>query len=320
MKKYFLIALCLITFSGWAQLTGTYLKVPALTTPVGRALPDSTLIFVKQQVAFYMTTHALTATQTVQYAIDSAWYAKVGHLVFGTVTATVANIETLSVTGQSTTKSITTTGDNSITGNLSVSGTAGTGTQTVTGDISATGNVTAATVSATTFTGTTGTLTKITADTANVTTLAITGEATTKSITTTGSVTVIGSISSTTGMTSTGQFFADSSMYFGDDGDKVWRRFFYQQMGTPSSRGVLENMADYYIQAKDGLSQILVLKRDSSLTDCGVDIMNVVKQVYLGKDTTGIGSTANIGTQLYYNGHFYGLIAGEPPTWKQLDN
>lgn len=100
MKKYLLIALCLITVSGWAQLTGTYLKVPALTTPVGRALPDSTLIFVKQQVAFYMTTHALTATQTVQYAIDAGWYAKEGHqnFVFGTVIATAATASTVTLT------------------------------------------------------------------------------------------------------------------------------------------------------------------------------------------------------------------------------
>lgn len=37
-------------------------------------------------------------------------------------------------------------------------------------------------------------------------------------------------------------------------------------------------------------------------------------------DTTGIGSTANIGTMMYFDGHFYGLIAGTPPTWAQLDN
>jgi len=37
-------------------------------------------------------------------------------------------------------------------------------------------------------------------------------------------------------------------------------------------------------------------------------------------DTTGSGSTANIGRIHYYNGHFYGLIAGSPPAWKQIDN
>lgn len=37
-------------------------------------------------------------------------------------------------------------------------------------------------------------------------------------------------------------------------------------------------------------------------------------------DTTGVGSTANVGTMMYYNGHFYGLKAGLPPTWVQLDN
>ena len=39
-----------------------------------------------------------------------------------------------------------------------------------------------------------------------------------------------------------------------------------------------------------------------------------------GKDTSGVGSTAKIGIMQYYNGHFYGLIAGSPPLWKQLDN
>ena len=230
MKKYILIVLCLITFSGWAQLTGTYLKVPALTTPVGRALPDSTLIFVKQQVAFYMTTHALTATQTVQYAIDSSWYAKVGHLVFGTVTATVANIETLSVTGQSTTKSITTTGDNSITGNLAVSGTAGTGTLTVTGDASATGNVTAETVN-------------------------------------------------------TGQ--GDYELYAMD-----------QDVSTTSS---------------PSFSNLTAGTVTSTIT-----ITPKIK--YVGTDTTGVGSTANIGTTMLFDGHLYIVVDGTPPTWKQLDN
>ena len=37
-------------------------------------------------------------------------------------------------------------------------------------------------------------------------------------------------------------------------------------------------------------------------------------------DTTGIGSTANVGTMMYYNGHFYGLKPGSPPVWVQLDN
>jgi hypothetical protein len=43
-----------------------------------------------------------------------------------------------------------------------------------------------------------------------------------------------------------------------------------------------------------------------------------IKQV--ATDTAGIGSTANVGTMMYFNGHFYGLKAGTPPTWVQLDN
>lgn len=37
-------------------------------------------------------------------------------------------------------------------------------------------------------------------------------------------------------------------------------------------------------------------------------------------DTTGKGSSASVGKVMYYDGHFYGLIKGSPPEWKQLDN
>ena len=39
-----------------------------------------------------------------------------------------------------------------------------------------------------------------------------------------------------------------------------------------------------------------------------------------GTDTTGVGSSAKVGTIQYYNGNFYGLKAGTPPTWVQLNN
>lgn len=39
-----------------------------------------------------------------------------------------------------------------------------------------------------------------------------------------------------------------------------------------------------------------------------------------GTDTTGLGGTPNIGRMMYYNGHFYGVVAGVPPAWVQLDN
>ena len=144
--------------------------------------------------------------------------------------------------------------------------------------------------------------------------ITVSGTAGTASLTVNGSHTVTGYLNPQ------GPFYADSSLYFGCDYSNTWMRFFYQQVGIPRSRWVIENMADYYIQAKNGLSQVLAIQRDTSLTESGVNHLNVVKQVYLGKDTTGIGSTANIGTTLYYNGHFYGLIAGTPPVWKQLDN
>lgn len=237
MKKILFISVFMILSAvGMAQLTGTYLKVYSKTTPVARSLPDSTVIFVKNQAAFYMTTHAMTATQTVQYMIDSSFILTIAS---GTSSATIADMS----------------------------------------------------------------VTSVTASTATVSTLTVTG-----------SHTVTGYLNPQ------GPFYADSSLYFGCDYSNTWMRFFYQQVGIPRSRGVIENMADYYIQAKNGLSQVLAIQRDTTLTESGVNHLNVVKQVYLGKDTTGIGSTANIGTTLYYNGHFYGLIESTPPSWKQLDN
>ena len=39
-----------------------------------------------------------------------------------------------------------------------------------------------------------------------------------------------------------------------------------------------------------------------------------------GTDTTGVGATSKVGTIQYFNGNFYGLKAGTPPTWVQLNN
>jgi hypothetical protein len=317
MKKILFISVFMILSAvGMAQLTGTYLKVYSKTTPVGRSLPDSTVIFVKNQAAFYMTTQPMTATQTVQYMIDSSFILTIAS---GTSSATIADMSVTRVTASTATVS-TLVNTNATVTNLTVS----------------------------TATITTGIVTDLTATTATVTTLAVTGEASTKTLTTTGPVTASGDVTggnlvttgnlSVTGTGATasltvtgshtvtgylnpqGPFYADSSLYFGCDYSNTWMRFFYQQVGIPRSRGVIENMADYYIQAKNGLSQVLAIQRDTSLTESGVNHLNVVKQVYLGKDTTGIGSTANIGTTLYYNGHFYGLIESTPPSWKQLDN
>jgi hypothetical protein len=250
----------------------------------------------------------------------------------GTLTATTASIGTLGVTGTATVGSTL-----GVTGALTAP-TLNTG-QGANELYDMDQNV--QTTDSPSFTG-------VTVSTATITTLAVTGEASTQTLTTTGPVTASGDVTggnlvttgnlSVTGIGATasltvtgshtvtgylnpqGPVYADSSLYFGCDYSNTWMRFFYQQVGMPRSRGVIENMADYYIQAKDGLSQVLAIQRDTSLTESGVNHLNVVKQVYLGKDTTGIGSTANIGTTLYYNGHFYGLIESTPPSWKQLDN
>ena len=51
-----------------------------------------------------------------------------------------------------------------------------------------------------------------------------------------------------------------------------------------------------------------------------VGLVQVPKLKLPSTDTTGTGSTANIGALIYYNGHIYCLTAGSPPAWKQLDN
>jgi hypothetical protein len=48
--------------------------------------------------------------------------------------------------------------------------------------------------------------------------------------------------------------------------------------------------------------------------------LNAKKIGVIPTDTSGVGSTANIGMIMYYNGNFYGLKAGSPPTWVQLNN
>ena len=217
MKKILFISLFMILSAvGMAQLTGTYLKVYSKTTPVARSLPDSTVIFVKNQAAFYMTTHAMTATQTVQYMIDSSFILTIAS---GTSSATISDMS----------------------------------------------------------------ITNVTASTVTTTTLAVTGEASTQTLTTTGPISASGSVSAPTFNSGQG----DYELYEMD-----------QNVSTTSS------------------PSFVTLTVGTSTTT--ITITPKVK--YVGTDTTGHGSTENVGLQMYFNGHFYGVIAGEPPIWKQLDN
>lgn len=180
-------------------------------------------------------------------------------------------------------------------------------------------NLTATTATITTGAITNGTVTNLTATTATITTLALTGTATTKTLTTTGDISATGAI------TSVGAFYADSSGYFGDDKTNNWNRWFYQQVGSPASRLMLEHLGDISVQDKAGNGQVLAIQRDTTESTVKINIPNVKKVTAMmvkttATDTAGVGSTANIGTIMYYNGHFYGLKAGVPPTWVALDN
>jgi hypothetical protein len=295
MKKILFISVFMILSAvGMAQLTGTYLKVYSKTTPVGRSLPDSTVIFVKNQAAFYMTTQPMTATQTVQYMIDSSFILTIAS---GTSSATIADMSVTRVTASTATVS-TLVNTNATVTNLTVS----------------------------TATITTGIVTDLTATTATVTTLAVTGEASTKTLTTTGPVTASGDvtggnlitggnlsvsgtagtgtmtvngdisatgrITATGGITSTGTALFDSSGYFGDEYTKNWNRWFYPQIGIPASRIVLENLSDLYIQNKAGTGQIQFGKRDTTGDNSVLNLLNL-GTVTAGGSISGVGVNVN---------------------------
>jgi hypothetical protein len=294
MKKILFISVFMILSAvGMAQLTGTYLKVYSKTTPVARSLPDSTVILVKNQAAFYMTTHAMTATQTVQYMIDSGFIltiasgtssATISDMSVTNVTASTVTTTTLAVTGEASTKTLTTTGPvtasgdvtggNLITGgNLSVTGTGSTATLTVTGPVTASGDVTGGNLA------TTGNL-------------SVSGTAGTGTMTVNGDISATGRITATGGITSTGTALFDSSGYFGDEYTKNWNRWFYPQVGIPASRIVLENLSDLYIQNKAGNGQVQWGKRDTTGDNSVLNLINL-GTVTAGGSISGVGVNVN---------------------------
>jgi len=84
---------------------------------------------------------------------------------------------------------------------------------------------------------------------------------------------------------------------------------------TPSGVGIGTTNPQAKLHIKDGAIRAGVIAYAT------IDSTKMIapKFIATATDTTGVGSTANVGSMMYYNGHFYGLVAGSPPAWKQLD-
>lgn len=117
MKKLFTLLLFLfITMIGYSQTTGSYWRVTKWTTPFRQALPDSTLVLVRDSVKTYMICHVggVTGTQTMAYADSAGWVcafpkdnALQTFILSGTSSPTIALSQTLSdftLTGSGTTE------------------------------------------------------------------------------------------------------------------------------------------------------------------------------------------------------------------------
>jgi hypothetical protein len=76
MKRTFLfIALIFLVASGFSQeaRTGSYWRVSTLSTPIGKALLDSTQVYVKSTHTWYQLTRNVPDSMTMQKALDSAY-------------------------------------------------------------------------------------------------------------------------------------------------------------------------------------------------------------------------------------------------------
>ncbi len=73
MKKAIIIIFLLIAGFGFGQTTGSYWRVSKLTTPVGKELLDSTQVYVKSNQTWYQLNRNVSATMTMQKAIDSSY-------------------------------------------------------------------------------------------------------------------------------------------------------------------------------------------------------------------------------------------------------
>jgi hypothetical protein len=100
----------------------------------------------------------------------------------------------------------------------------------------------------------------------------------------------------------------------------VWADFALIDTIGVKSKIKLMNLSDINIQNKAGTGAVEIIERDTTGSVALANVRNIRLIQQTGTDTAGIGSTATIGTIMYFNGHFYGLKAGTPPTWTQLDN
>lgn len=108
-------------------------------------------------------------------------------------------------------------------------------------------------------------------------TLSVAGTASTKTLTVDGSQSVTGYLSTV------GPIYADSSFYFGDDKTKTWRRFAYQELGSPSSRLLLENLSNISVQDKAGTGQVIAIQRDTTGSTVKINLPSVL---YINQDCT----------------------------------
>lgn len=95
-------------------------------------------------------------------------------------------------------------------------------------------------------------------------------------------------------------------------GPIVW----YQGASTGNATGTAFQWYTYDAGSTGTSEQTATAK----MTIQSTGVVQIPKIQQTATDTTGMGSTANIGMMMYYNGHFYGLKGGTPPTWVQLDN
>ena len=81
MRRLLTLLFLFITMLGYSQgtaTTGSYWRVTKWTTPFRQALPDSTLVLVRDSVRVYMICHVggVTGTQTMAYADSAGWVCK----------------------------------------------------------------------------------------------------------------------------------------------------------------------------------------------------------------------------------------------------
>jgi hypothetical protein len=92
-----------------------------------------------------------------------------------------------------------------------------------------------------------------------------------------------------------GRTFFDSTLYLGDDNQHTWIEWVSQQMGTggTKSRVVMKNMGDYYIQAKSGVGDVIVIQRDTTGGTATANLSNINALTMGGIFTAGSVTRGN---------------------------